>query len=113
MEWCIREAPRILSSAREDRTLEIFTRKGSPAPSPRSRGRNTRTADDIPAGNSKIEKLEKIVKAAMLKIDIYEANRGHKDPTILPTVDGALDHVMDRDHANHPKNDKTLGMKHS
>jgi hypothetical protein len=105
---CVREPPSILSSAREDQTLGIFARKGPSDLGPRPCGRNTRSPDDISAGNLGIEKLEKIVKGAMLKLDIFEANGGHKDPTILPTINGVLDHVMEPDHANHPKSDTTF-----
>jgi hypothetical protein len=101
----IREAPRILSSAREVRTVEIVTRSGPSIQSPRPCGRNTRIMDDIPAGKSKIDRLEKIVKAAMHRIDTFEANGGHKDPTVLPTVTGSLHHVLKPDHYDHPTKD--------
>ena len=43
-----------------------------------------------------------------MQLDIFDANGGHKTPTVLPTVNGILNHVMETDHKHHPMQDATF-----
>ena len=103
------QTPGVLPSAREDPFLGTFRRKG---PYENTQGlcrRNTETSiDTLALARREIKELKKSLKGALMQLDIFEANGGHKTPTVLPTVNGILNHLMEMDHKHHPMQDATF-----
>ena len=65
------------------------------------------SADTLEAARGEIRELRKVLKSALNQLDIFEANGGHKPPSVFPEVNGILNHVMEPFHTHQPMHDAT------